>query len=177
MDIKIIVANPTTEALETISRQSVRCTNVSAETSNIGEFYNREFLRGPRAAIYGFMTGTDKLYRDDCVKTVVEKFDNDHDCHAVYSDKLLEKDGLLVPQIYPQFELGMQLLFNPILFVRGSIDKPIFRPDLRYLLSFDAVTKIGQVAHVIHVPQFLVSSKFSSNDIKEEIERYVRQSD
>jgi hypothetical protein len=149
---------------------------ITAKEGNISEYYNQEFLKEPRVDIYGFISVGDVMINNgiNIIKSCFIK--NMNMIGVVYSDKLLRKNNLLIPQIYPTFDSASSTIYNPTIFVNGHIKATIFNNELEHLRSFDVIQKLSQVSQIIHIPEFLISSEFCMVDIRDELEKYVRQS-
>jgi hypothetical protein len=174
LKLKLVVANPTPDALMRAKREQVPGVDISVvhadtDKDQVSTFMNRDFLAQPRADIYGFLTGDDSVVLGG-LKKIVNAFGDRKTVGAVYSDKLLVKDeGVTIPQFYPPFEVDSKFICNPTIFVNGGITNPLFSEQLNYLRFFDALRKIGQAACIIHIPSFLVRSRFEPGNIDEEL--------
>ncbi len=174
--VTIAVANPTDKTLKSIASQSMKV-HVVGFHGPAAEFYNNTFLLQPRSDIYGFMTGNDVFKDNESLEKIVSTFDKDMALIGlVYSDRILNKNGNIIQQIYPPFEAEHGVIYNPTIFVNGHIDVKLFDTTLEHLLSYDVIRKIGTSAKVIHIPEFLIESEFVSYDITKELEDYVRKS-
>ncbi len=179
--VKVVIANPNNMTVQSVGQQSYITTSsisyAGHKTENISEYYNTIFLESPRADLYCFLTGDDKFTTTDSIKCIVDLFrTNIQQNGLIYSDKYLQRDNILVPQIYPPYNSTDKTIYNPTIFVNGHIDSPIFDPMLSGLRSYDVIRKIGTAARVLHIPKFLITSKLTVTDIKKEIDYYVGKS-
>lgn len=135
----------------------------------LSDRFNDEFLKEPRANVYGFFLPGDLFVRNDSLATILKKFEPD--VGGVYSDKYLLKENNLIPQSYPPYQQDDKFIYNPTPFINGGITKPIFDPNLEHLRFYDVIQKIGSATKVIHIPLFLIKSKLVlANNIDKEIE-------
>jgi len=155
-----------------------------SDVENISEYYNTEFLKHPRADIYGFLNPTDEL-APSAIKEVSDVFALDMEfIGVVYFDKYLIKrinnlHGKVdnyITQLYPPFENNSKNIFNPTIFVNGHINVPIFDTKLNNLKTYDVIQKLSKISKIIHIPKILITSEYTHTNIKEELDLYVRQS-
>lgn len=177
MHIKLIIADPTKEQMESArSLNNKDVTIVSASNiENTSQYYNNELLNS-NADIVGFMSGSDSFYHRDALDKIIEEFKRYDNVGVVYSDKYLNKDNILIHQIFPIYSDGDATIFNPIIFVNGKIRKPIFDLRLNHLRSYDVIQRLGKTSYILHIPEPLFVSKFIPVDISEELKIYVGQS-
>ncbi len=175
LTVRIVVANPTQETIDSINNQSYKSDICLVSGDNISDAYNEKFVSSPKFDIYGFLSGNDKLL-DDCIRKIVDAFKEDMELvGVVYPDKYLLKGNNLVHQIYPPYVSDSEIVYNPTIFVNGRIEAKIFDPKLNHLRAYDTICKIGKATKIVHIPEILIESKFTHNNVKDELE-YVRQS-
>jgi hypothetical protein len=173
--IKIIISEPEDWCLTSVHDQLLP-NDWSLSVSYVANYkeYNQVFLAEPRASIYGFLSGKDQL-RPGCLFAVIKAFSHP-EVGVAYSDKYIDKNGNLLPQVYPPFQQDdSRTIFNPILFISGSIKSPVFDPNLPYLGSYNAIHRLGKYCRIIHIPRFLIVSKYVYVNIDEDLKRVWQQ--
>lgn len=147
----------------------VHVETVLVEDGNLSEIFNKEFLKTPRASLYGFFLKDDEFINSSCLNKILDKFDK-NETGALYSDKFIIKNNNLIPQFYPPYESDSKFVYNPTLFINGGIKTEIFDSKLEHLRFYDALNKIGTASKVIHIPQILIKSKMIYAQIDKELE-------